>query len=128
MDPRYLSAEDDIRLVTHGIGIARRLADAAPLKRLIVRETRPGIEVRDGDALLEYVRATTATSWHMVGTCKMGLDPLAVVDPELRVHGVSGLRVIDSSICPTIPSTNTNAPTLAIAEKGAAMMLAPDSV
>jgi choline dehydrogenase len=127
MDPRYLSAEDDIRLVTHGIGIARRLADAAPLKSLIVRETRPGVEVRDGEALLEYVRATTATSWHMVGTCKMGPDPLAVVDPELRVHGVSGLRVIDSSICPTIPSTNTNAPTLAIAEKGAAMLLASAS-
>ena len=88
-----------------------------------MRETRPGIDVRDGDALLEYVRATTATSWHMVGTCKMGLDPMAVVDPELRVHGMSGLRVIDSSICPTSPSTNTNAPTLAIAEKGAAMVL-----
>jgi choline dehydrogenase len=127
MDPRYLSAEDDIRLVTHGIGIARRLADAAPLKNLIVRETRPGIDVRDGDALLEYVRATTATSWHMVGTCKMGQDAMAVVDPELRVHGVSGLRVVDSSICPTIPSTNTNAPTLAIAEKGAAMLLAAAS-
>ena len=123
MDPRYLSAEDDIRLVTQGIGIARRFAESPSLKKLIVRETRPGIDVRDGDALLEYVRATTATSWHMVGTCKMGVDPMAVVDPELRVHGVAGLRVIDSSICPTIPSTNTNAPTLAIAEKGAAMVM-----
>ena len=123
MDPRYLSSEDDIRLVTHGIGIARQLAQAPSLAKLIVRETRPGVDVRDGDALLEYVRATTATSWHMVGTCKMGIDSAAVVDPQLRVHGISALRVIDSSICPTIPSTNTNAPTLAIAEKGAAMVL-----
>jgi choline dehydrogenase len=123
MDPRYLSSEDDIRLVTHGIGVARQLAQTPSLSKLIVRETRPGIDVRDGDALLEYIRATTATSWHMVGTCKMGIDSAAVVDPQLRVHGIDGLRVIDSSICPTIPSTNTNAPTLAIAEKGAAMVL-----
>jgi choline dehydrogenase len=123
MDPRYLSSEDDIRLVMHGIRIAREIAECPSLKKLIVRETRPGLEVQDHDRLLEYVRATTATSWHMVGTCKMGIDPMAVVDPELRVRGMSNLRVIDSSICPTIPSTNTNAPTLAIAEKGAALVL-----
>ena len=75
------------------------------------------------EAMLEYVRATTSTSWHTVGTCKMGIDAMSVVDPQLRVHGVKGLRVIDASICPTIPSTNTNAPTLAIAEKGATMVL-----
>lgn len=124
MDPKYLSAEDDIRLVMHGLGIARQLAQSPSLKPLIVRETRPGIDVNSEDAMREYVKATTATSWHMVGTCKMGVDPMAVVDSELRVHGIAGLRVIDSSICPTIPSTNTNAPTLAIAEKGSAMVLA----
>ena len=123
MDPRYLSAEDDLRLVMQGVGIARKLAKAPSLSKLIVRETRPGPDVGEENGLIEYARATTATSWHMVGTCKMGIDPMAVVDPELRVHGISGLRVIDSSICPTIPSTNTNAPTLAIAEKGAAMVL-----
>ena len=122
MDPRYLSNEDDIRLVIEGLRIARRLAQTSPLKNLIVRETRPGIEVQDDAGLLEHVRATTATSWHMVGTCKMGIDAMAVVDPELRVNGISSLRVIDSSIFPTIPSTNTNAPTLALAEKGAAMV------
>lgn len=123
MDPRYLSAEDDIRLVMNGIRIARQLAQSPSLKPLVVRETRPGIEVNDDEGMLKYVRATTATSWHTVGTCKMGIDAMAVVDPRLRVHGISGLRVIDASICPTIPSTNTNAPALAIGEKGAAMVL-----
>jgi choline dehydrogenase len=123
MDPKYLSAEEDIRLVMHGLGIARQLAQSSSLRPLIVRETRPGIDVCSEETLREYVKATTATSWHMVGTCKMGVDAMAVVDPELRVHGISRLRVIDSSIFPTIPSTNTNAPTLAIAEKGSAMVL-----
>ncbi len=123
MDPRYLSAEDDVRLVMHGIRVARQLAQSPALKSLIVRETRPGPEVASDEAMLEYVRATTSTSWHTVGTCKMGIDPLAVVDPQLQVHGIAGLRVIDASICPTISSTNTNAPTLAIAENGASMVL-----
>ena len=122
MDPRYLSAEDDVRLVMHGIRLVRALARAPSLSELIVRETRPGPDVEHDDALTEYVRQTTATSWHTVGTCRMGTDAMAVVDPELRVHGMTSLRVIDASICPTIPSTNTNAPTLAIAEKGAAMV------
>jgi choline dehydrogenase len=122
MDPRYLSAEDDIRLVMHGIRIVRRFAQSPALKPLIVRETRPGPDVQDDDAMLEYVRSTTSTSWHTVGTCRMGVDAMAVVDPQLRVHGMTGLRVVDASICPTISSTNTNAPTLAIAEKGAAMI------
>lgn len=124
MDPKYLSHEDDARVFIHGMRIARQIAQTSPLKQLIVRETRPGTDAQDDEAMLNFVRETAATSWHMVGTCKMGTDPNAVVDPELRVHGVSGLRVIDSSIFPTIPSTNTNAPTLAAAEKGAAMVLA----
>lgn len=124
MDPRYLSAEDDVRLVMHGIRIARRLAQSPAMQPLIVRETRPGTQVASDDDMLAYVRETTSTSWHTVGTCKMGIDAMAVVDPQLRVHGMQGLRVVDASICPTIPSTNTNAPTLAIAEKGAAMIAA----
>jgi choline dehydrogenase len=123
MDPRYLSAEDDVRLVMHGLRLVRQLASSPPLKSLIVKEMRPGPDVVSDEAMLDYVRATTSTSWHTVGTCKMGVDSMSVVDPELRVHGIAGLRVVDASICPTIPSTNTNAPTLAIAEKGAAMIL-----
>jgi choline dehydrogenase len=123
MDPKYLSAERDIRLVMHGIKIVRQLAQSSSMKPLIVKETRPGLDVATDEALLDYVRETTSTSWHTVGTCKMGVDQMSVVDPQLCVHGIGALRVIDASICPTIPSTNTNAPTLAIAEKGAKMVL-----
>jgi len=80
--------------------------------------------VRDDASLLDYMRDTIQTSWHMVGTCKMGVDAAAVVDPELRVRGIANLRVIDSSICPTIPASNTNIPSIAIGEKGSDMMLA----
>jgi choline dehydrogenase len=74
------------------------------------------------EQILEYIRETTQTTWHVVGSCKMGTDADAVVDPELRVHGISRLRVIDSSIFPTIPSSNTNAPTIALGERGAEMV------
>jgi len=104
--------------------VGREVARMSALKPFVVRETRPGPNVSDDAELLAYVRETLQTSWHMVGTCKMGVDPAAVVDPELRVHGIHGLRVIDSSICPTLPSSGTNIPTIAIAEKGASMVLA----
>lgn len=124
MDPRYLSHEADAQLFLDGMKLARKVAQQPALKAMIVRETRPGLEVADDAAMLDYVRDTVQTSWHMVGTCKMGVDNAAVVDPQLRVHGMAGLRVVDSSICPTIPSSNTNAPSLAIGEKGADLMLA----
>ena len=73
--------------------------------------------------MLEFARNNGQTTYHMVGTCKMGSDPMAVVDDRLRVHGIAGLRVIDASIMPTVPSGNTNAPTVMVAEKGADMIL-----
>src|SRR3546814_3116712 len=94
--------------------IARQVAAMPALQPLIVRETRPGPAAVDDTAMLAYLRETLQTSWHMVGTCKMGVDDMAVVDPELRVRGIGGLRVIDSSICPTLPSSGTNIPTIAI--------------
>jgi choline dehydrogenase len=124
MDPRYLSHEADAQLFLDGIRVARRVAQQPAMRSLIVRETRPGPDTNDDAALLEYVRETVQTSWHMVGTCKMGVDDMAVVDPELRVRGITNLRVIDTSICPTIPSSNTNAPAIVIGEKGADMVLA----
>ena len=124
MDPKYLSHEADAQLFLDGIRVARSVAQQSALKSLIVRETRPGPEVNDDAGLLDYMKGTIQTSWHMVGTCKMGTDEAAVVDPELRVKGIAGLRVIDSSICPTIPSSNTNIPSIAIGEKGADMILA----
>lgn len=124
MDPRYLSHEADAQLFLEGIRVARKVAQQPALKPLIVRETRPGPETNDSPALLDYVRETVQTSWHMIGTCKMGVDDAAVVDPELRVRGIADLRVVDTSICPTIPSSNTNAAAIAIGEKGADMVLA----
>jgi choline dehydrogenase len=124
MDPKYLSNEADAQTFLEGVKVGRRVAQMPALKPLVVRETRPGPEVGDDASLLEYMRETIQTSWHMVGSCKMGVDAAAVVDPELRVHGISSLRVIDSSICPTIPSSNTNIPSIAIGEKGSDMMLA----
>lgn len=124
MDPRYLSHEADAQLFLDGIRVGRKVAQQPPLKSLIVRETRPGPATNDDAALLDYVRDTVQTSWHMVGTCKMGGDDAAVVDPQLRVRGIANLRVVDTSICPTIPSSNTNAAAIAIGEKGADMVLA----
>jgi choline dehydrogenase len=124
MDPRYLSHESDAQMFLDGMRVARKVAQMPALKPLIVRETRPGPEVQDDAGLLEYMKDTIQTSWHMVGTTKMGVDAAAVVDPELRVHGIANLRVVDSGICPTIPSSNTNIPSIAIGEKGADLMLA----
>jgi len=124
MDPKYLSHEADVQLFLEGMRFARRISQMPALKPLVVRETRPGPEVQDDAGLLDYMKETIQTSWHMVGTCKMGIGADAVVDPELKVHGIEGLRVIDSSIFPTIPSSNTNIPTIATAEKGAELVLA----
>jgi choline dehydrogenase len=93
------------------------------MARLIVRETRPGPEATTDEQLYTYIRETTQTTWHIVGSCKAGTDADAVVDPDLRVRGISQLRVMDSSIFPTIPSSNTNAATIALGEKGADMVL-----
>ncbi|HYC44462.1 MAG TPA: GMC family oxidoreductase N-terminal domain-containing protein [Burkholderiales bacterium] len=124
MDPRYLSHEADAQLFLDGVKRARTIAEQPAMKSLIVRETRPGPGVTDDAGLLDYIRDGVNTSWHMVGTCKMGIDADAVVDPQLRVRGIANLRVVDSSIFPTIPSSNTNAPSIAIGEKGADMILA----
>ena len=97
-------------MLGRGVGAPRRGAQRPGLNPLTVRETRPGPEVNDDAALLDYMRGTIQTSWHMVGTTKMGTDAASVVDPELKVNGIANLRVIDSGICPTIPSSNTNIP------------------
>jgi choline dehydrogenase-like flavoprotein len=123
INPRYLSDEADRRAVIGGLKLVRRLFAAAALKNYVVAETLPGSDVQSDDELLDYARQYGSTVFHATCTCKMGADTRAVVDDHLRVHGLQGLRVIDASVMPTVTSTNTNAPTIMIAEKGAAMVL-----
>ncbi|WP_439888882.1 GMC family oxidoreductase [Pseudomonas sp. MBLB4123] len=123
MQPNYLSTELDRQTVIAAVRLTRRLAETGPLKRLIRREYRPGSEQQSDAQILEFCRQYGATIFHPSGTCKMGNDPLAVVDARLRVHGLQGLRVVDCSIMPTLVSGNTNVPVVMIAEKASAMIL-----
>lgn len=120
--PNYLSAPGDMRVALAGVGLARRIFASPAFAEHVVREIAPGPEVATEAQLEEFIRANGTTIYHPVGTCKMGTDPRAVVDPRLRVHGLQGLRVIDASIMPAVTTGNTNAPTIMIAEKGAAMI------
>ena len=93
------------------------------MQGLLGAELRPGDDVRTDDELLDYARREAETGYHPAGTCKMGQDPMAVVDAELRVHGIDALRVVDASIMPTLTSGNINAPAMMIGEKGADLIL-----
>ncbi len=120
----YLQEEADARKLVTGIKVVRNLFHSTALDEFRGEEIGPGIEVQTDEALIAYIRNTANTVWHPVGTCKMGTDPMAVVDSELRVHGVEGLRVVDASIMPTITTGNTNAPTIMIGEKAADLIKA----
>ena len=120
--PSYLAARDDVRVLIAGVRMTREILAAAPFAAGSVGETSPGPEVDSDEALEAFARANGTTLYHPVGTCRMGEGPNAVVDARLRVHGVAGLRVVDASIMPTLTTGNTNAPTIMIGEKGAAMI------
>ncbi|MEH1914662.1 GMC family oxidoreductase [Nostoc sp.] len=115
----FLQSETDVQKLVVGIKLLRNLFGASALDEFRGKEIAPGADKQSDAALEAYIRDTCSTVWHPVGTCKMGIDPMAVVDPELRVHGVEGLRVVDASIMPTITTGNTNAPTIMIGEKAA---------
>ncbi|MEV3903965.1 GMC family oxidoreductase N-terminal domain-containing protein [Mycobacterium sp. NPDC050551] len=119
IDPNYLAAESDVRRLMHGVEVAREIAAGAAFAPWRAREVLPGPGVCDATALRAYVSDATSTYYHPVGSCAMGIGPDAVVDPDLRVHGLTGLRVADASVMPKIPSVNTNAATIMIAEKAA---------
>lgn len=115
----YLDTESDRQTTLNGLKLVRRLARRPALAGVISREVRPGPSVTSDAELLAYIRSTGQTSWHPVGTCRMGAGEDSVVDHELCVRGVEALRIADASIMPSIPSTNTNAPSMLIGEKAA---------
>lgn len=119
IDPKYLTHEDDQRSAVEALRLSRKIMTQSAIKDFVEKETRPGLDVQDEAALLDYIKTCGQTSWHPIGTCRMGSDEHSVVDPKLRVRGVERLRVIDSSIMPTMPSSNTNAGSIMIGEKGA---------
>ncbi|HEX2277347.1 MAG TPA: choline dehydrogenase [Candidatus Tectomicrobia bacterium] len=121
--PDYLREAADLRTLLQGLKWCRQLTHTAAFAPFRGPEISPGAAAHSEAALIEAIRSTADTCYHPVGTCRMGYDPLAVVDPSLRVHGVEGLRVVDASIMPTIVSGTTNAPTLMIAEKAAALIM-----
>lgn len=124
LQPNYLSTELDCQVAVAGMKLSRKIAAMPALKALITEEFDPGVDIQSDDELLEHARNTATTIYHPVGTCKMGpaSDAMAVVDNRLSVHGIEGLRVADASIMPSIISGNTNAPTIMIGEKCAAMI------
>jgi choline dehydrogenase len=130
IDPAYLSDGTDIGPLVEGVRMAREFAAAGPLAKVCTEELAPGPGVRTGTEVRDWIRRNLGTLYHPVGTCAMGGDSrlagakiISVVDPELRVRGVAGLRVVDASVMPAVPRGNTNAPTIAIAERAADLIL-----
>jgi choline dehydrogenase len=119
IQPNYLASEADQQVLVEGVKIARQLAQTKAFAPFIGEAIKPGPEMQSEAEIRAYIRDNASTVYHPTGTCKMGpdTDPLAVVDPQLRVHGVRGLRVADASIMPTIVNGNTNAPAIMIGEK-----------
>lgn len=124
----YLQSKADIQKLVAGIRLMRKLFQSEALDEFASKEIAPGASVQSDAALEAYIRGTCGTGNHPAGTCKMGTDPMAVVDPELRVHGVKGLRVADASIMPTLVRGNTNAPTIMIGEKAADLIKAAGGI
>jgi choline dehydrogenase len=119
----FLSAQLDRDVTLGAMRLARKVAAAPALNGIVTDEIAPGLNIDSDDELLDWVRNNAETTYHPVGTCKMGRDPMAVVDDQLRVHGLAGLRVADASIMPTLTSGNTNAPSIMIGEKASRMVL-----
>jgi choline dehydrogenase len=123
VQPNYLSAPEDAEVLVHGIELARKMAHTKAMEEFLDYEIAPGANLTSKEELINYVRNSASTVWHPVGTCKMGNDEMSVVDQKLKVNGITGLRVADASVMPTITSGNTNAATIMIGEKAAAIIL-----
>ena len=124
----YLQSQSDVQKLVDAIKLMRQLFQTSTFDEFRGREVAPGADVTSDEALVAYIRETCGTVFHPIGTCKMGTDPMAVVDPELQVHGVQGLRVVDASIMPTLITGHTNAPTIMIGEKAAHLIKAASGV
>jgi choline dehydrogenase len=124
IQPNYLSTQTDKDTLIAGLRIARKVLQTPAMRELVTGEFLPGPATETDDEWLEHIRQTAGTTFHPTSTCMMGVDERAVVDPELRVRGIDGLRVIDASVMPTVVSGNTNATVIMIAEKGADMIRA----
>ena len=120
----FMSARLDQEVTLEAMRITRRIMTAPSMRGIATDEIAPGVNIQADDELLDWVKNNAETTYHPVGTCKMGSDPMAVVDDQLRVHGMEGLRVADASIMPTLTSGNTNAPSIMIGEKASRMILA----
>lgn len=125
IQPNYLTDERDQRVLIDGIRLGRKMMSTSTLAPFVAQEEVPGDKYQTDEELLDFARETGATVYHVVGTCRMGpaYRRDSVVDHQLCVHGLQGLRVVDASIMPSLPSVNTNASTLMIAEKASDMIL-----
>ena len=130
IDPRYLTdpSGQDVATILHGLRLARRVLSQEPLAGFVDGEILPGPDARSDDDLRAHIRQLSQTLYHPAGTCRMGSDPLAVVDPALRVRGIVGLRVADASVIPELPSGHTNWPTVMIAERAADLIAATRAI
>lgn len=120
--PNYLDHPDDLACAIAAVRLARRVAAQPALSDFVVGEVRPGADAQSDKDIAAFIRETGTTSYHPVGTCRMGTDAKAVVDPKLRVIGLQGLRVADASIFPTMPSSNTHVPSILVGEMAASLV------
>ncbi len=123
IDANYLATPRDLEALVRGLKLARTVLAQPAFAPHGAEEMEPGVSVQSDEQIRDYIRRRAETVYHPVGTCKMGRDAMAVVDPRLRVHGLQGLRVADASIMPTLIGGNTNAPTTMIADKAADLIL-----
>jgi choline dehydrogenase len=122
VQPNYFQSERDLEVLMHGLSLARELAATRAFSDFTIAEAAPGTSAT-AEEVKKYIRTHCSTVWHVAGTCRMGHDRLAVVDPQLRVRGVDGLRVADASVMPDIVSGNTNAACVMIGERVSAFVL-----